>query len=167
MNQKNYKLIPLTKNQFAKVDTEDYEWLSQYSWRAIKKPTYYAQRSWNENGKTRSIKMHREILKIYDPSVMVDHINGDTLDNRKENLRLCSNSQNQANRDIPITNTTGFKGVQYIKNPRYKYKKYKAAIVHQGKQHFLGCFYTAEDAAKAYNEAAIKFFGPFAKVNKL
>lgn len=160
-----FKFVELTKGQVTKVDLDDFDKVNKYSWRAIKKPTYYASRSWNENGKVKSIKMHREILGITDSKIMVDHINHDTLDNRKKNLRLCTNSQNQGNSKLTKRSTTGYKGVKLIKDPRYKHKKYQAKITVNNKVHFLGCFYTAEQAAEAYNNAAIKYFGEFAKLN--
>lgn len=82
------KLIRLTKNKFAKVDNEDFESLNQYKWHYN---DGYAERK--ENGK--HIKMHRELLNAQ--TSLVDHINGDTLDNQRKNLRLATRSQNAMN----------------------------------------------------------------------
>ena len=87
-------LIPLTRGLFAIVDADDYERLTAHKWNAgANKGRYYAQRK--SNGKT--IKMHHEIIDV-PPSFLCDHINHNTLDNRKCNLRVCTSAQNARNR---------------------------------------------------------------------
>ena len=95
----------------------------------------------------------------------VDHINGNTLDNRLENLRLCSNTQNVRNSKIPKTNTTGYKGINYV--PRNPKKPWSARIAVNGKGKHLGYFKTKEEAALAYNKAASLYYGEFAKLNEV
>lgn len=93
----------------------------------------------------------------------VDHINRNRLDNRRSNLRLCSRSENQHNKPMQSNNTSGFKGVYFDK----KYNVYKANIVVNNKRIYLGCFKILQEAGKAYDEAAIKYFGDFACTNEM
>lgn len=94
---------------------------------------------------------------------VLDHINCQPADNRVENLRPADSSSNGANRPIPKNNRSGFKGVVF----RAKTKKWQALIKHNMKPIHLGYFTSPIDAAKAYNDAAIKLFGQFANINKL
>ena len=101
--------------------------------------------------------MHREILNT--PKGMhTDHINHDGLDNRKCNLRICTNSQNQANCHLRKDNTTGHKGVVRIG----QYKRYKAQIKFQGREIYIGSFNNIESAMAAYATKAHELFGEFA-----
>ncbi len=106
--------------------------------------------------------MHREILGLdHGDRRQVDHINGDGLDNRKENLRICDTSKNVINRSIGKINTSGYKGVNW----RKKSKKWVARIGFNNKRIYLGDFNNKEDAARAYDTAALKYYGEFAKLN--
>lgn len=150
------KQIPLSQGKFALVDDADYEWLNQRKWYAHQDGnTWYARR----NEKQKVITMHRQIANA-PTNMQVDHINGDGLDNRRENLRLCANSQNALNRGAQKNNTTGFKGVTLNRG------KYIVAVIGiDGKNRHLGTFRSLEDAARAYDAAAIKLHGEFAKTN--
>lgn len=105
--------------------------------------------------------MHRFILGLPVWNPPVDHKNGDGLDNRRSNLRVCSWAQNSGNRVLDSRNTTGFKGVSFcVAN-----KKFHAALRAKGEAYHLGYFEDAISAAKAYDAGAIQHFGEFAKTN--
>lgn len=105
--------------------------------------------------------MHRLIMNAK-KGIQVDHINRDTLDNRRQNLRFATPSQNAANKIIGENNKSGFKGVFW---DRYS-NSWHAKIKVNYKQIHIGFFKTPEDAAKAYNQVALKHFGKFALLNQ-
>jgi len=100
--------------------------------------------------------LHRIIMNP-PKGLIVDHINHNGLDNRRSNLRLCTNSQNQMNRTKTRANTSGYKGVRYNKNTG----KYQACITANKRNFYLGTFETAEEAVKAYRKAAKRLHGKF------
>ena len=145
---KDYKLIPLTKGKLAKVDNEDFYILSSISWRVT--PQLYANST--------SGLMHRVVMNV-NKNEEVDHINHDTLDNRKSNLRICSSSENKMNQSIRKNKTSKYKGVSLYKN------KWRAQIRFRRKNINLGLFDNEVDAAKAYDKMAIKLTEEFALTN--
>ena len=157
------KQVPLSRGLFAIVDDEDYEAVSAKRWYANPQKNRnrrfpYAERQ--ERGK--HIQMHREILQP-PSSFHVDHINGNGLDNRRSNLRLVSNAQNQQNRIKHKAGTSAYKGVSLA--PRGN--RWYAKIMVDGKDVFLGSFLREVDAAKAYNVAASARFGEHARLNTI
>lgn len=92
----------------------------------------------------------------------MDHINGNTLDNRKKNLRLCTNQQNVASQHKLKKNESGFKGIS-----KNKIGIWRARLRVNYKEIYIGSFHTAKEAAEAYDKAAIKYFGEFALTNKM
>jgi hypothetical protein len=102
--------------------------------------------------------VHRDVLKAK-KGESVDHINGNKLDNRKENLRICTHQQNMCNTKTPITNKTGVKGVHWSEERQ----KWSAQIAYKNKTIALGRFEKFEDAVKARKEAEQKYHGEFAK----
>lgn len=155
------KEITLSNGGACLVSAEDYENLNKYRWHKRSSDGYVARTEYI-NGTFKTIRMHREVL--YTPSgFVVDHINRNRLDNRRENLRVASRSQNTANSIKPSTNTSGFKGVHYRKDQG----RWRAFIRVNKKGISLGQYSTAEEAAKAYNEAAVKYFGEFARLNDI
>ncbi len=160
------KQISLTQGRFALVDDDDYEWLSKWKWNYLKcgnkSEIGYARRVEYVKGKQKCILMHREIVKT--PIGMdTDHINGDGLDNRKLNIRICHTRDNCRNRSkTSATLTSKYKGVHWRKES----SKWVAQILlNNKKKKNLGLFATEIEAAKAYNDAAIKEYGDFSKVN--
>jgi hypothetical protein len=149
------RYIPLTKGKFAIVDAEDYEWLSRYKWHAMGGSNPYACRK--KNGRT--ILMHRMILKP-PPGMVVDHINGNGLDNRKCNLRICTHAQNMRNRPA-VGGTSTFKGVRWDT----KSHKWLATICLNYRCICIGYFDDEIEAARAYDRKAAELFGPFAYLN--
>lgn len=162
--------IPLTREQYAIVDDEDYAYLMQWKWYANisgrKTNKYYARRviyfsDEQKKKKATVIHMHRALLVPPD-GMFIDHINGDTLDNRRENLRICTHTENSRNKHV-IWGKSKFRGVSWHK----KSKKWSSYIRVDWKLKFIGDFTSEAAAALAYNEAAIKYFGEFAGLNKL
>jgi len=164
------KVIELTRGHVAIVDDEDYEKLAQYRWHTFmcKGDRCYARRRKNvsETGNSRKtvmIFMHVEILGKMD-GMIIDHKNGNGLDNRRENIRHATNTQNNANTRLYKTSTTGMKGVHFSKKcPRNPYR----ALISLGskKKKFLGHFPTKEAAHEAYCAAAKQLHGEFARFN--
>lgn len=157
----DYRLIPLTQGQFAKVDAEDYEELSKYKWVAMWSAytlSYYALRQLHVNGKRTSLSMHRQIMGLYlgDKS-FCDHISGETLDNRRANLRYATRADNCRNARVRRDNTSGFKGVHTVAG------RFVARIQVDGKRISLGMFGTPEEAYQVYCDAAMRYHGEFAR----
>lgn len=154
------KIIPLTQGMLTKVDAGDYEFLMQWKWFVHKcAHLFYAERRQGAN----KIKMHRLLLGITDPKIFVDHIDRDGLNNQRENLRIVSATQNTFNRRKRINSLSKYKGLSYDKVS----EKWFTEISAGGKRIYLGRFATQEEAALAYNEAAIKIHGEFANLNIL
>lgn len=155
------KEILLTQGFVTLVDDIDFEWLSQWNWWVYnrkKDRTQYAIRHLWRNGIKTSTTMHQEILKP--PEGMVsDHINGSGLDNRRENLRICTPSHNCMNRK-PQKGTSVYKGVSIRDDGRWR-----ARIKTGGKIYHLGIFVSEIEAAIVYDNAAKEIFGEFARLN--
>lgn len=146
-------VVGLTQGKVALIDKADHELVNRWKWSYD--PTGYARR--NERG--RKVYLHRQLMG--EPiDLEVDHINGDKLDNRRRNLRVCTSAENKRNTGIRRTNTSGYKGVTWQKNRQ----KWKAQIQYEGVNRHLGLFINKEDAARAYASAAESLFGDFARV---
>lgn len=160
----NTRLIPLTQGQLALVDFDDFEKLKGRRWSANKDKggCFYAVEHKKIKGKKIMNQMHREIVGAKSNEI-VDHINHNTLDNRKENLRACSVSENHMNRKKLSGSTSRFKGVYFKKS----ISKFVARIYKNYKTTELGCYKSEIDAAKAYDAKAIELFGEFALTNKM
>lgn len=151
------KEIPLSRGLVTIVDDDDYEWLTQWEWHAT--VAGYAAR--NKPRPDRGIiLMHRAIMTPPDDMV-VDHINRNPLDNRRENLRVVTHRQNIINMGARKHNTSGFRGVGWDKEKR----KWRVQIRNGTTNKFIGRFDTPEEAARAYDEAAKQLHGEVAVLN--
>ena len=156
------KQITLSQGQIAIVDDQDFEELSKYNWFPQKGcNTVYAVRNSTVNGKAKTISMHRHVLGITDGNTHCDHINGNGIDNRRENLRPCTRSENHKNKVLYKSNATGFKGVSLHKVTG----RFQSSICVDGTQKYLGLYENAISAAHAYDEAAKQLHGEFARLN--
>lgn len=151
--------IQLTQGKFALVDDEDFEFLNQWKWYAIKaRTTFYAVRNVGRSPFQKRVWMHRAIMNT--PAEMdTDHRDNNGLNNQRENLRVCTNTQNQANKNKQTNNTSGYKGVFWNN------EKWQARISIEGKKIHLGHFTNVEDAARAYDNAAKNIYGEYARTN--
>lgn len=159
--QKFYK-IPLTRGYAALVDKDVFEEMSQYKWHTVgyDNGDVKAARTVNINGKRTNVYLHRAIMGFPDSDMVVDHINHNTLDNRRENLRICTLSHNSRNKGAQRSRGIPYKGVTFM------HDKYAAQINKgKGKSPHIGLFETAEEAAHAYDREAIKIFGEYAATN--
>jgi hypothetical protein len=159
------KIITLNgkTKRYVFVDDEDYEAVSKHKW-CVKqdKSTYYARTQVkNDDGTWIALLMHRLVVGVTDPKIEVDHRNHRGFVNLKTNLRVCSHADNMRNQQKHSVNTSGFKGVSWNKHN----KNWRARIKVNYKNIHLGCYTDKIDAAKAYNDAAIKYFGHFACLN--
>ena len=160
------KKIILTKGKFAFVDDQDYDLLNKFKWQAFKHGrTYYAVRtglkSEGEMWK-RSIRMHRFILGMhFTDKTEIDHIDSNGLNNTRVNLRKVTDIQNKCN--VSAFGKIKYKGVSFNSNG----KNFRARIQINHKPTFLGYYETETQAAEAYNIAAIKLHGEYAKLNNI
>jgi hypothetical protein len=156
--------IPLTKGKVALIDAEDEALVSGRRWRVQRGITAsaYEYAVSGDAGKGTLVSMHRLILGVAE-SELVDHINSDGLDNRRRNLRPCSHTQNMQNRKIQSNNRSGFKGV-YFHRGKGAHPWY-AQLTANGRRVHIGAFVSPEEAARAYDKAAIKHHGEFARLN--
>lgn len=151
------KEIPLTQDKVALVDGEDYEALSKHKWHLNNQG--YAS-SWIDSQK---VSMHRFILGLKKGDAKdVDHKNFNRLDNRRENIRVCTRTENSMNKRIQKNNLSSkFKGVSFDKDR----KKFRSYISHKGRLMYLGLFTDEERAAKKYDQKATELYGQYAHLN--
>lgn len=152
--------IPLSQGRVALVDDEDYGELSKYKWSlSCQGNSEYAVRI--VDGKMTS--MHRTVLRP-PAGYQTDHVNGNGLDNRRCNLRPCTKKQNQQNCRVSKNNKVGYKGV-CRSTDHSRVKVWRSFLVVDNKQINLGRYTTPEEAAHAYDKAALELFGEFARLN--
>lgn len=152
------KFLALSQGFESLVDASDFDYLSQYSWHYSHG---YAKSRIKTSEGWKYFYLHRFLLNAA-KGVQIDHINGDSLDNRKCNLRICNNQQNSMNTGLSKNNTSGFKGVSLER----KTNKWWAKLMYNRKVVHIGFYHNKEDAAREYDKAAIEFFGEFALTNE-
>ena len=158
--------IPLSQSKVARVDNADYDLVSQHTWSAVQgQNTWYAHTNIRVNGKHTILVMHRLILGL-EPSDKkhTDHVDHNGLNNQRTNIRVCSRSQNAANSQKHKDGRCKYKGVCYNRGMK-RVKRWWARIVVDYKTVSLGYFKTAEQAAMAYDLAAMERFGEYAYCN--
>lgn len=153
------------------LDDEDYDRVvAEGKWcihKSYRREVFYVKRATptGENGKQKTIVLHRFIMDAPKGKV-VDHINGDGRDNRKENLRICTSGENSRNRNVPPRGTVPYYGVT-LAQPKHK-KRFKAQIglnIKDKSRKMMRYYYTAEEAAMEYDKLAKEYHGEFATLN--
>lgn len=153
------KTLSLYKGGEALVDDDVWEWAKDFRWFKGPKNSYPSRYISEEK---RQVALHREIMKA-PKGAYVDHIDGNTMNCQRSNLRLCSNAENLRNRPKPRSRSKSpYKGVCFYKRDRV----WVAQITKDRKFIYLGRFHDEVEAAMAYNEAALRLFGEFAYLNK-
>lgn len=163
--------IPLTQGYEALVDAADLPIVASYSWFAHKNSAgkvYAATAVYPGGGRRVFLRMHR-LLTSAAPGQPVDHRNGDGLDNRRDNLRICTVSQNMQNSrakraEAGLARYAPYKGVTCV-GAGNRRRPWRAQIDLPDGRRYLGYHATADDAARAYDVAAVEHFGEFARVN--
>lgn len=158
------KEIPLTRGCVALVDDADFVWLSRWKWSVFNsegRPTYAGRAAYVDGKTYEAVLMHREILGLaFGDGKIADHADRNSFNNQRSNLRLASNSQNAINTALRSNNKSGLKGVcLHSQSGRWQAK----ISVHP--HTYTKLFKTPTEAARWYDEMALKHFGPFAYLN--
>lgn len=145
--------------KFAVVDADDEPMVSRYSWSEVTKGgADYARVTMRAGGRPTTLYLHRYIMGVSDGQTIVDHVNGDTLDNRRCNLRLCSKRENSRN-------VKSRRGASVYRGVRRSGDRWRADIMEDGVRVFIGSFADEEAAARAYDREARVRHGDFARLN--
>jgi hypothetical protein len=154
------KEIKLTQGKVALVDDEDYEYLNQFKWHTVNVGgILYASRNLRISKNKRISQRMQWVIMGKHNGMVIDHIDHNGLNNQKNNLRICTPHQNFMNQSKQYNTKSGYKGVGYVDNT------IRARICISGKLIHLGTFKTEREAAMAYDEAALRYFGEYASLN--
>jgi hypothetical protein len=158
--------LQLSQGQTAIIDDADLPLANQYKWwvQKVNSGSYYAITNYkDENGRRHRLYLHR-LLMNPQPGFVVDHKDGNTLDNRRSNLRVCTHSQNMLAHRRPKSSgkRSQYRGVRYVTKGK---RHWSATITHQGNVRHLGVFFTEAEAAQARDRAAVELCGEFAVLN--
>lgn len=144
------------------VDDEDFEYLNQFKWNVVKKNnTFYATRKLTRTKNSKNVQMHRVILEVTNPKILVDHQDHNGLNNQRNNIRQCDAVENSRNRRSRKNKTSKYLGVY----KRKRLNRWIAQIETIDKKIEIGRFDTEEEAARAYDKKASELFGEFANLN--
>lgn len=156
--------VAISRGCAALIDREDQDLVLAHKWSATPKRRHgvgwYAASRIQRNGNRRTLLMHRLILGLTDGRIEVDHIHGDTLDNRRSQLRVCTHGQNAKNRGKNPSNRSGYRGVHWDKQSQ----KWRAEIWSDGKHYRLGRFDRIDDAVAAFAAACTRLHGEFGRI---
>lgn len=165
---KEIKLIGKHANgRTTKVSDEDYEEMSKYKWHCVRYKNHNTDYVGRYNPLTkRTSYMHRQLLGLTNPKVIGDHVDGDGLNNQRDNIRIATHGQNMANRKA--SGASNYLGVfpTSIKKKEKVYNYWLVVCIKEGRA-YRACRKTEKDAAIAYNELALKYHGKFARLNKI
>lgn len=152
--------VPLTRGKYALIDSADAAYVGQWNWCAWvgRDRKWYAVRTEHHGARSRTVRMHRVLLGDPPVEMDVDHRNGDSLNNRRSNIRLATRAQNAMNQRRSRVNTSGYKGVSWYA----RHGQWGVRIVVGGRTHFLGLYRDPAEAHAAYCEAAVRLHGEFA-----
>lgn len=154
------KTIALTKGRYALVDDADFEWLNQWKWSFVNRNAGYAQRNaQREAGGREWIKMHRLITEC-PKGMVVDHINGNPLDNRRSNLRVCTQQQNCLNTKVSKNSRSGYKDIFWMKDKN----RWLVQIMYKGEKTDGGYFIELSEAIEVRDRLIQELHGEFAHV---
>lgn len=165
------KEIKLTQGKVALVDDEDYGFLNHWKWHLHKNihGMYATRCATLHDGKRSQVFMHRVIMGVYDSQILIDHKDRDGLNNQRYNIRNASHMNNMYNKVSAKNSSSKYKGVSLCRS-KYKdrvYLAWMAEISREGKKFYLGRFKNEDEAALAYNNAAVQLHGEFARLNVL